>query len=112
MEGLDRVLKAFELDPSPAPVLELLLIAAQFPELRPRVDQFCARYTTDFEDNKQDKYAGKDGYNLRLEAARLCLLRLEQLANARGNTEAAQGCAERMLRYIRERNDISDRKRW
>jgi hypothetical protein len=111
-EGLDRVLKAFELDPSPAPVLELLLIAAQFPELRPQVDQFCARYTTDFEDNKEDKYAGKDGYNLRLEAARLCLLRIEQVAKARNDTEAAEGCVRRMTRYIRERNAISDRKRW
>jgi hypothetical protein len=110
-EGLERVIKAFELDPSPAPMLDLLLVASQFPELRPRIDAFCVDYATDFEENKA-QYAGYDGYNLRLEAARVSLLRLEQLARTRRNDKAAQTCVEQMGEYISERNWISNRKRW
>ena len=110
-QGLSRVMKAFELNPSPAPMLDLLLVASQYAELRPLIDEFCVEYATSFEQNR-DQYVGHDGYNLRLEAARLALLRLEQLAKAKGNIDAAQTCADQMVRYIAERNWISDRKRW
>lgn len=110
-QGLHRVMAAFEQFPSPAPMLDLLLVASQFSELVPEIDGLCAEYATKFEENKA-QYAGHDGYNLHLEAARLALLRLEQLARARGDNEAAQGCRARMDRYIAERNGISDRKRW
>jgi len=110
-EGLKRVMEAFELNPSPAPMLDLLLIASQYDELRPQVDVFVGNYAKSFEE-KREQYEGHDGYNLRLEAARLALFRLEQLAKARGQTERAQACADRMDRYIAERNWISDRKRW
>jgi len=110
-QGLERVMKAFELDPSPAPMLDLLLLAAQFSELAPDINGLCADYVTKFKENK-GQFAGHDGYNLRLEAARLALLRLEQLARARGDNQAAQDCRDRMNRYIAERNEISDRKRW
>jgi len=110
-QGLGRVMKAFELNPSPAPMLDLLLIASQYKDLRPLIDEFCVEYATSFEKNR-DQYVGHDGYNLRLEAARLALLRLEQLAKAKGNQEAAQTCADQMVRYIDERNWISNRKRW
>ena len=110
-QGLDRIMKAFELNPSPAPILDLLIVAVQFPELRGPIDEFCVGYTTAFEQNR-DQYAGHDGYNLRLEAARLALLRLEQVAQVQGKTEAAQTCADRMRQYVVERDDISMRKRW
>ncbi|UCD49620.1 MAG: hypothetical protein JSW27_19070 [Phycisphaerales bacterium] len=110
-EGLQRVMKAFELDPSPAPLLVLLLVASLFKELRPQIDEFCAGYAAEFETNKA-KYAGHHGYNLRLEAARLALLRMEQLARIKGNNAAAQTCVEQMNEYIAERNRISNRKRW
>lgn len=110
-QGLRRVMKAFELEPSPAPMLDLLLVASRYAELRPQIDEFCVNYATSFEQNR-DQYLGCDGYNLRLEAARLALLRLEQLAKIKGNTEAAQTCADQMDRYVIERNWISNRKRW
>jgi len=110
-KGLQRVMKAFELHPSPAPVLDLLLVASQFPQLRSQIDELCLGYATDFKTNKA-QYAGQHGYNLRLEAARLALLRLEQLARIKGDQQAAQECAERMQQYIAERNSISNRKRW
>jgi hypothetical protein len=110
-QGLDMVIKAFHLDPSPGPMLDLLLIAAQFAELRPRVDEICVEYTTHFEANKSS-YAGHHGYNLRLEAARLAMVRLKQLADAQGNREASETYARQMQQYLAERDSISNRKRW
>ncbi len=109
--GFDMVVKAFHLHPSPQPVLELLLRAAAFPELQQQINEVCAEYATQFETNKSD-YAGHDGYNLRLEAARLCLLRLRQVADAQGNKQAAETCTRQMQKYLTERDFISDRKRW
>ncbi len=110
-DGLTQVMSAFDLNPSPAPMLDLLLMGGRHAELRPLIDDFCVEYTTSFEENK-DQYRGHDGYNLRLEAARLALLRLEQLARARGKTDAAQACREQMDQYVKERTRISMRKRW
>jgi hypothetical protein len=92
-------------------MLDLLLIASQYAELRREVDRFLLGYADSFEANR-DQYVGQDGYNLRLEAARLALLRAEQLAKAKGDAEAAQACADQMASYIAERNWISNRKRW
>ena len=60
---------------APAPVIEMLLIGSQFPELRARIDEVCGQYVQDFEKNNK-AYARQDGYNLRLEAIRLALIRL------------------------------------
>ncbi|HPC93350.1 MAG TPA: hypothetical protein PLU87_00280 [Sedimentisphaerales bacterium] len=110
-QGLDMVIKAFHLDPSPGPMLDLLVIAARYPELQQRVNEICVEYTTQFEKNKSS-YANHDGYNLRLEAARLAMVRLKQVAEAQGNRQVAQTCENQMKRYLIERDLISDRKRW
>lgn len=110
-KGLEMVIKAFQLNPSPGPMLDLLLIAAQYPDLQQRVNEVCVQYTTQFEENKSD-YARHDGYNLRLEAARLAMVRRKQVADAQGNKEASETCLNRMKRYLIERDFISDRKRW
>ncbi|MDI6449091.1 hypothetical protein [Anaerobaca lacustris] len=110
-KGLEMVIRAFHLDPSPGPILDLLLIAAQFSELRSRVDEICIEYATHFEANKSS-YAGRDGYNLRLEAARLATVRLRQLAEAQGNREASETYTRQMQQYLAERDSIANRKRW
>lgn len=109
--GLDRIVEAFHLNPSPQPILEMLLRAAAFPELQQRINEVCAEYAMQFEKNKAD-YANHDGYNLRLEAARLSLLRLKQVADAQGNREASETCVRQMQQYLIERDFISSRKRW
>jgi hypothetical protein len=109
--GLEMIIQAFEEKPSPAPILEMLLIAAQFGELRARLDTVCQEYADSFEQNKA-AYEGIDGYNFRLEAARLALVRLEQTARATGNTQLARTYAERRAAYAYERNQIAQRKRW
>jgi len=110
-KGLELIAKAFNETPSPAAVIEMLLIAGRYPELVARIDQVCARYAEDFAEN-QKTYARKDGYNLRLEAGRLTLLRLEQVARARGDTRAAETYRTRCESYEQERDRLATKKRW
>ncbi len=110
-QGLEMMVKALELNPSPDPVVDLLGLAAPVPELRPGVTEVCQNYADDFDQNKK-QYQGTDGYNLRLEAARLALILLERNARTQGNIETADALAERIERYIAERDRISDTKRW
>ncbi|MBN1362392.1 MAG: hypothetical protein JW993_17485 [Sedimentisphaerales bacterium] len=110
-QGLEMVVKAFELYPSPDPVVDLLSLAAPVPELRPRVEAVCQAYVDDFEQNKE-QYEGTDGYNLRIEAVRLALILLERTARAQGDTATANDCAQRIDRYVAERDRIAATKRW
>jgi hypothetical protein len=109
-KGLDMIIEAFKEDPSPAPMIEILM-AAQFSELRPRVDAFCAGYAETFEKNKA-AYARQDGYNLRLEAARLALIRLERLAQANGDRQLEASHRLQRQRYGNERDHIFVTKKW
>ena len=110
-KGLDMIIEAFKESPSPAPMIEVLTIAAQFPELRARVDDFCAEYAQTFEKNKAT-YARQDGYNLRLEAARLALIRLERVAQANGDRQLELSCQQQRKLYGAERDQIFLSKKW
>jgi len=109
-KGLDLIVRAFNSSPSPAPVIEMFR-AAQYADLGPRVDQVCEQYVQAFEKNKK-VYAGQDGYNLRLEAARLALARLAQAAKANGDSKLESDCQAQMKRYRAERDGIAATKRW
>ena len=110
-KGLELIIKALTENPTPAPVVDMLLIALRTPELCARVDQACAEYAADFEANKKT-YARRDGYNVRLEAARLVMFRLEQAARIQGNNELAQKYYNDCRSYERERDGIAASKRW
>lgn len=110
-KGLELIVKAFNAAPTPTAVIEMLLIAGRFAELVSRIDQVCVQYASDFEKNK-GTYAQKDGYNLRLESARLSLLRLEQIARSRGDAPMAETYRKGYARYERERDELANDKRW
>ena len=110
-KGLALLEQAFKVKPSPSPILDMLLIALRFPQLRSSVDKVCGEYVEDFEKNKET-YAKQDGYNLRLEAARLALVRLEQVARLQQNSDLAEARRLQWTMYERERNMISMTKRW
>jgi len=110
-QGLALVMKAFEIQPSAQPMRDLVIIADRFPELGAEIDTFCLDYVTELEENKA-RYANQDGYNQRLEAAHLAMLRLGHAARRQGNTEAAQTCVEQMNAYLRELNRVANTKRW
>ena len=109
--GLELIVKAFNETPSPAAVIEMLLLAGRYLELVARIDQVCGQYAADFEKNKK-AYAEQDGYNLRLEAARLTLLRLEQVARSRGDARTAEIYRNGCNQYEWERDRLSMKKRW
>jgi hypothetical protein len=110
-KGLELIIKALTENPTPAPVVDMLLIALRTPELYARVDQACTEYVMDFEANRKT-YARQDGYNVRLEAARLAMIRLEQAARIQGNNELAQKYYNDCRSYERERDAIAASKRW
>ena len=45
-DGVMQVMKAFDLNPSPAPMLDLLLLGGQHADLRPLIDEFCISTST------------------------------------------------------------------
>ncbi len=109
--GLDLIARGFRRELSPVLMQMLLYAARQSPELRPQVDQVCTEYVTDFETGKE-QYAAQDGYILRLEAARLALIRLKEVAEAQANADIAEALANRESRYVVERDTLARRKRW
>jgi len=110
-EGLNFAIEAFNLNPSPAPMLEIILVAASFAELRPDVDKFCEDYIDKFAKNK-DNWANQNGYRHRVEAARLACFHLENVARMQNNTKLAEFYADagRQCRY--ERELLGEEKRW
>jgi len=109
--GLDFAIAAFNLNPSPTPMLEIMVSAARFAELVPQVTDFCRSYAEGFTKNKQ-VYAGQHGYRLKLEAARLACIHLQKVAGAQGNAKLAESYLAKIREYERERDRISDQKRW
>jgi hypothetical protein len=111
IKGFDFVKKAFEENRSPAPMLEMILVAARTQELIPQITEFCRGWIDDFEKNK-DKYRAQNGYRLKLEAARLACIHLEKAAQAQKDAKLANTYVARMRDYTKERDGISETKRW
>ncbi len=110
-QGVDLIAKTLRTNPTPAPMLDLLMSANRYPDLRAEIDQIAIDFALEFEQNKA-KYASHDGYALRMEAARLCLVRLEQASKEQGKPKDAEIYADRAERYAAERLRIFAAKRW
>jgi hypothetical protein len=110
-KGLEYLVKALKDNPTPAPMVEMLFIGLQSAELQPRIDEVCQAYVKDFEDNKAT-YTRQDGYNLRLQAARLALTRLEQKAETANDTKSAQIFRTRIDQYGFEIDRLAQQKTW
>jgi hypothetical protein len=103
--------KALNDNPSPAPMLQMITRAARSPDLAPDIEKFCASWVDEFEKNTE-KYAARDGYRLRLEAARLACVHLENLARSRKNTQLADAYRKKRTDYRGQRGSMSLTKRW
>jgi hypothetical protein len=110
-KGLEYIAKALQDCPTPAPMVEILFLGMQSPELWPRIDDICQQYVEDFEEHKAT-YARQDGYNMRLQAARLALTRLEQKAKAAKDTKSAQTFRTRIDQYRVEIDRLAQQKKW
>jgi hypothetical protein len=110
-EGLEHLVRALDEYASPAPMRDMLLIGGAFAELRPRIDGVCQSYVKTFEENKAT-YARQDGYSFRLHVARMALARVEQIAKAANDTEAAQTLRNRIGQYENEIDQLAVQKKW
>jgi len=110
-KGFDFAVKAFELTESPAPMIEIILVAARFAELRPHVQKFCEGYIKRFTENEA-KWVNEDGYRDRIEAGRLAGYYLESVAQAQKNTELVNFYRAQQQKYVSELIRVSLIKRW
>jgi len=110
-QGLDLVARAFRAKPSPAPMLEIIILAARNRELIPQITKICTEWVDNFNKN-QKALANQHGYRLKLEATRLACVHLEKMARQRKDTKGAAKYLAQMREYVRERNRISQSKRW
>ncbi|MBN2271637.1 MAG: hypothetical protein JXN61_13545 [Sedimentisphaerales bacterium] len=109
--GFDLMTKAFNENPSPAPMLEFMLVAARSPDLTSQVTKVLSGWVEKFAAD-QDEFRRRNGYRLRIEAARLACIHLERTAAAAKDNELAESYNSRMRDYLRERNELSRTKRW
>lgn len=109
-KGLDFAFKAFELNPSQAPMVEIVS-ATRFAELRPYVSNFCQNYITDFAKN-ENRYAKQDGYHNRITAALMTSDYLQKVAKGHKNQEKAKLYAANINTLNSERKQILKGKRW
>ena len=108
--GLDFAIKAFELNPSQAPIRRIIY-AARFSELRARIVKFCKDYFDRFTENKRS-WAKQDGYHHRIVAALVAGNYLRKIAQRQKNTQDAEFYADKIRHYRDERRSMLETKRW
>ncbi|MHC4345777.1 MAG: hypothetical protein ACYSUP_13960, partial [Planctomycetota bacterium] len=109
-QGFDLAVKAFELNPSQAPMHQIIY-AARFPELRADVTRACQDYLKRFDQNHSD-WSKQDGQHHRIVAALNAAGYLRQLANRARNTELSRSYSARISDLNAERNKTLKYKRW
>ena len=109
-KGLDLAFKAFELNPSQVPMVEIVS-AARVAELKHNIDNYCRKYITDFAKN-ENRYAKQDGYHNRITAALLASDYLQKVAKSRKHQEKTKFYAANINNLNSERKEILKDKRW
>jgi len=111
-QALDLAIKAFKLNPSQTPMQEIIHVGSRrFPELRPRISEFCKDYFDDFTQDK-DSYVKKDGYFHRIVAALNAGSYLRAIAKRKKHTKDMQFYDAKMKEYKSEQKRLLKRKRW
>jgi hypothetical protein len=110
-KGFDFAVKAFNLNESPAPMREIILVASGFAEIKPDVKKFCEDYVEKFTENEAD-WAEQDGYRNRVGAARLACFYLESVARTQKDTKLANSYAAQQKKCVGELLRVAQVKRW
>jgi len=110
VKGLEYVIKAFETKPSPAPVLDMVLIAARDAKLRPRIFEACKKFFDEFTQN-ENKYK-EDGCRQKLIAVFNAGSYLERIAENRKDTELAEFYKTKREEYRKKQNELTKTKKW
>jgi len=99
-KGLEAAFRAFRLNPSAAPMLEIILAGRKTAKLSSLVYNFVRSYLDDFTKNKST-YAKQHGYLHRIIAARMAGDYVQKIAEQQKDTKLTQSCNT----IIRECND-------
>ncbi len=111
-QALDFAIEAFESNKSQTPIQEIIYVGSRrFPELRPRINEFCKNYFDDFTQNK-DSYVKEDGYFHRIVAALNAGGYLRAVADKQKNTELVRSYDAKMKEYKSEQIRLLKNKRW
>ncbi len=108
--GLEYAIKAFELEPSAAPI-ERILYTARYAGLKPIVDDFCKNYFDAFEKNKH-LWIKQNGYHNRAAAATYAASYLRAVAKKQGDMNLVQFYDDKIGRINNEVNQLNASKRW
>jgi hypothetical protein len=100
---LSAAIDAFNEASIPAPMLEILLAGSRFPELKPKINDFCKGYIDSFI-KSEETYSLQNGYRMRVEAARLACIFLSQNAQEQNDKKLADFYATKAIEYANERN--------
>lgn len=109
-QGFDFAIRALQLDPSQATMLEILSFA-RIPPLALPAYNLCTNYVDDFIKNK-DSLLKQDGYRNRIIAALTACIHLESVAKKQNNSKLAQFYTDKKNAYEDELKCISKEKRW
>lgn len=109
-KSLNLAIKSFELNPSQAPIIEILR-ASRFNELRPRVVTFCKKYLGEFIENK-DTWTSRGGYYHKNVAALHASNFLLEIARRQGKTELAKTYKAIKDKCFNEQKRMMNKKRW
>ena len=90
-------------------MLEIMVNAASYPELRDDVKNFCESFVNSFEENKVN-WLRQDGFRLKVEAARFASIYLGQVSS--GNKELADFYISVREECLGELEKINEEKRW
>jgi len=110
-KGLDYAMAAYKLNPSEAPLLEILTVAALHQELWNQITDFCTQILADFDAHKAE-YVKEDGYRRYFNDARLACFHLNAMAKARGDLEKAAHYADKAHSYEDELVKQTEVSRW
>jgi hypothetical protein len=104
--GLESAVKAFNLQPSQLPLLELFGVARS-PDFLAKVDGLIKTYMIDFEKNK-DNWLKQDGFNNKVVAA---IIGATYLQKTDDNADIAQ-LGSKLEQYKVLQRDLLDASRW
>ena len=102
-------IEAFNANPSPSSMLEIMVNADSYSELKPDVENFCKSFVSSFEKNKTE-WSKQDGFRLKVEAARLGAVYSARVSQ--GDRDLADFYASIQRECLNELRRIGEEKRW
>ena len=110
-QAFDAAKRAFELQPSAAPMAEIIVRGARYPEFASDVYTFCKNFVDEFEQEKK-VWTKKHGHRERLNAARLACVHLEKASREPKDVELREFYSQKKNEYIAELKDIVKTRKW